>query len=387
MARLDSYALGLLFAASALLFATAHASDELLTPMCSEVIGFAGEYNDRILVGVPVSPAAKEAIVLIVRAFPLNLGELSQRWIQLNATYRLREGAVVSLQSNNDGIVVIPNVEAGTNIEVRVKRVRRDGPVPFRFWSFHANRPSCQIDVSPTNSFLAPIPLRLSEVAAPVGVYFKSVAPPGSKGFIVEATFGFFMLSAAKYVVMTSPTNTYGVTRSSGEVVPWSEGVVYLMLTPPTTTETSQMLQVRIVWVDDLIAAGGKSGGVASTQPPGKKAGEGATPLPSPETPSTGAGKDNSPSRSDAGNKKGWSVSTLIFVLLFSLAVYMFVMSVVNYRLKGATEFPEMIPFVGVFRSCGEYVSLAKDAVLQSGGGQRGGYSDLAREGVSTDHI
>ncbi|ESL07638.1 hypothetical protein TRSC58_04669 [Trypanosoma rangeli SC58] len=385
MARLGGYALGLVVAILAFMSSIAHASDALVAPMCGEVIGFAGEYNDRIRIEVPVSPLEKEAIVLIVRAFPLNLGELSQRWIQLNATYRLREGAMVSLQSNNDGIVVISNVEAGTNIEIIVKRVRKDGPVPFLFWSFHANRPSCQIDVSPANSFLAPVPLRISELADPIKVYFKSVAPPGAKGFIVEANYGFFLFSSVKYQVISSPTATYGVTHKSGEVVPWSEGVAYLVFTPPISTDTSQMLQVKIVWVDDITAAGGKGGSVAPTQPLEKETEKDLTPLP--ESPSKGAGNEKSPGQSDAGNKKGWTVRFFIFVLLVSLAVYMLVMSAVNYRLAGATEFPDMIPFVGVFRSCRQYVALAKASVLQGRGNQRGEYSDLRCEGVSTDHI
>ncbi|KAF8294974.1 hypothetical protein C3747_28g78 [Trypanosoma cruzi] len=380
MTRLITYVLGLLFAVSFFLPCRAYAGEEVLAPMCTEVIGFAGEYNSHIRIGVPVSPAEKEAIVLVLRAFPLNLGELSQRWIQMNVTYRLREGSTVFLQSDNDGIAVIQNVEAGTNMDIEVKRVRKDGPVPFRFWSFHANRPSCHIDVSPTNSFLAPIPARFGKVATPVRVYFKSIAPQGAKGFILDITYGFFSTSPVKYEVMQSPTSAAGLTRTSGEVVPWSEGVAYMTFSPSISTETLQLLQVKIVWVDDITAAGGTAEGVDPTVPPEEFAKKNATP-------SEGTSKEPSSQQSKAGDKKRRSVLGLVFILLFSLAVFMLVMSFVNYRLKGATEFPEMIPFVGFFRSCGQYVSLATEAFMRGRGNHRGGYSDLSHEAVSTDRI
>ncbi|KEG12891.1 hypothetical protein DQ04_01351140 [Trypanosoma grayi] len=373
MARPSTHVVGLLFAVAVLLVGEANGNQNSATPMCSEVRGFASEHNDHFRIGVSVTPSENEAIVLIVRAFPLNIGDLVQRWVQLNATYRLREGTTVSTSSNNDGIVIIPNVEAGTEINVEVKRVRNDGPVPFRFWSYHANRPTCHIDVSASTSFLAPIPTRFPAAAGSARVYFKSVAPTDAKGLMVLFRTNTFATSAVSFQVMSSPDVQFGETHNSEVVFPWSQGVVYFMFDPSTSMHSPLMVQVSVLWTDNV----NENSAAPTTGPPGE------------HTSSFTSNPTVLPSSNESGKKelghqnKGHSALGFIVLLIFVFIIYMVVMSAVNYRLKGMVEFPEMIPHNSFFRSGLQYFSLVKSSFRQ--GNVRGGYQDLNRQEMSTD--
>ncbi|GET90874.1 hypothetical protein, conserved [Leishmania tarentolae] len=162
-------------------------AEVVVAPLCTEKHGFAGEFYDHFTIPVERAPEAGEAIVLVARAFPLNLGNMLTRWLYINATYRISEGAQLTETSDNNGILELSNVAAGTDIEVRVMRVRSDGPAPFRFFSFFANSPVCHLAVAPDNSFIAPVPPRLrAKPQLPVTMYFKTVLPPTVNALIVR---------------------------------------------------------------------------------------------------------------------------------------------------------------------------------------------------------
>ncbi|CBZ36288.1 hypothetical protein, conserved [Leishmania donovani] len=164
-------------------------AEVVVAPLCAEKHGFAGEFNDHYTIPVEQAPAAGEAIVLIARAFPLNLGNMLARWLYINATYRISEGAQLTEVSDNNGILELANVAAGTDIEVRVMRVRTDGPTPFRFFSFFANSPVCHVAVAPDNSFIAPVPRRLRATPQlPLTMYFKAVLPPNVNALIIRVS-------------------------------------------------------------------------------------------------------------------------------------------------------------------------------------------------------
>ncbi|CBZ28945.1 conserved hypothetical protein [Leishmania mexicana MHOM/GT/2001/U1103] len=188
-------AAGLLLASSVLLLAfltvvcAPVSAEVVVAPLCAEKHGFAGEFNDHYTIPVEQAPAAGEAIVLIARAFPLNLGSMLARWLYINATYRISEGAQLTEMSDNNGMLELANVAAGTDIEVRVMRVRSDGPTPFRFFSFFANSPACHVAVAPDNSFIAPVPHRLRATPQlPLTMYFKTVLPPTVNALIVRVS-------------------------------------------------------------------------------------------------------------------------------------------------------------------------------------------------------
>ncbi|ORC90805.1 uncharacterized protein TM35_000072290 [Trypanosoma theileri] len=390
MSHSDALFTRLLLVTFMLLVYTTYANEvRLATPMCHEVRGFAGEYNNRMSITVQTSPAEKEAIILIVRAFPLALGELTEQWIQMNATYRLREGATVSVQSNNNGIVMIPNVEAGTDINIELNRVRKDGPVPFRFWSYYANRPECYIDVSPTNSFLAPIPTMLSNVASPLRVYFKSIAPKGAKGLMVQISNHTHPSSEAQFQVMSTLSSSSsssskgtqnGTMHKSGDIFPWNEGVVYFSFTPDISTHRFLLLGVSVVWTDEVSDTASSSS--SNTQRPKGKTTDNSTPkVPKVEKKLSNETGTNT----KTNNKEKWSFFGFLFFLFCIISVYFIILSVFNYRVKGITEFPDMIPHINTIRSCSQYVSLVQNSFRE--GNSRGGYRDLNRQEMSTEDV
>ncbi|KPI85965.1 hypothetical protein ABL78_4967 [Leptomonas seymouri] len=155
-------------------------------PLCRYKHGFAGEFGDHFSIPIETAPADGESIILVARTFPADLGTLLERWLYINATYHLPEGALVSRMSDNSGVLELSNVAAGTDIEVRVIRVRPDGPVPFRFLSFFANRAVCHVTVSPDDTFLAPVPHRLAGTLKTVTMYFMTVLPPDRSGATIR---------------------------------------------------------------------------------------------------------------------------------------------------------------------------------------------------------
>ncbi|CAM40413.1 conserved hypothetical protein [Leishmania braziliensis MHOM/BR/75/M2904] len=201
-------------------------ADVIDLPLCAEKHGFAGEFNDHYTIAVEKAPAAGEAVILVARAFPLNFGNLLAQWLYLNVTYRISEGAQLTKTSDNNGILELANVAAGTNIEVRVVRVRSDGPVPFRFFSFYANNPACHVEVAPENSFVAPVPHKLSAAPQPpLTMYFKTVLPPTVNALIVH-------ISADGRTAQQF--STADKVYTSGDLVPaGSGGAVLFAYSPP----------------------------------------------------------------------------------------------------------------------------------------------------------
>lgn len=365
------YVLVLFFLLLLLCGAAASAGEYITAPMCGEVKGFADEHNHHIQVGVLKSPAKGEAIVLIVRAFPVDVGEPSQQWIQLRTNHSVRGGLTVSSLSNTDGVLLVENVEPGTNIDIHVSRLRNDTPLPFRFWSYYANSPLCHIDISTTTPFIAPVPAFIDNVATPAKMYFKSVVPQGMKAFTVDIVGGPNMTTlATSFQVMSSAALATGAAHSSKEVVAWDGDVVYFVVAPPISAGNSLLLRVSIAWVNNVIAVADAAGKQQQAE----------------ETHSKVTEEKKSSKESPANDKKKFSVMGVIFVLFLLFIAFIVIMSFVNYRFGGITEFPEMIPFIDFFRSCGQYASVVKER-FYSGKGYRGGYSDLGRHEVSTANI
>lgn len=61
----------------------------------------------------------------------------------------------------------LADVAAGSDIEVNVHSTRLDGPVPFVFYSYFANKPACFIAIDEANPFHGAVPptLRVSSAS------------------------------------------------------------------------------------------------------------------------------------------------------------------------------------------------------------------------------
>ncbi|AAZ11953.1 Autophagy-related protein 27, putative [Trypanosoma equiperdum] len=334
-------------------------SDHVVVPMCGEVRGFAGESNHLLRIGVPKPPGDGEAIVLIVRPFPMNTEGVSERLAQINATYRLREGATATSVSDDAGILLLRNVEAGTNIDVEIRRVRPDGPVPFRFWSYHANNPSCFISVSPHTSFISPIPTSLGQPVLPAKIYFQAVPMEKTKAVMLRLADG--PLDGGKpqhFHLLKMPEAQDVGTHESSKVMPWNSSVLYFSFVPAISANKVMSLSVGVVWTAD--DDGGSGSGQASD-------------------PNATDGSGNSK------DKKGHSASFYFFLITSLFAVYMVIMSVVNYRLKGITQFPEMVPHIDTFRTGGQFISQVAENFRQ--GNMRGDYNDVGGKNAPAGNV
>nr|CCC91085.1 conserved hypothetical protein [Trypanosoma congolense IL3000] len=301
---------------------TVSGSDHIIVPMCSEVRGFAGESNHLVRIGVSAPPGDGEAIVLIVRPFSSGTEGVSERWAQINATYRLRQGVTVSSVSNDAGMVLLQDVEGGTNIDVEIRRVRPDGPVPFRFWSYHTNRPSCFIDVSPHTTFVAAIPTTVGQLVLPARIFFKAVPLPGAKSVmlrVTDVTTGDG--KPERFQLMRASDMQVAATYESGKLIPWNASVLFFSFSPPISANKELQLSVSVVWSNEGVAPGGADGSNGSL-PPGTSSG--------------GASGGSSASDGD----KGHSFFFFLFLLLTGVTSYMCVGAVFNYRVQGITEFP-----------------------------------------------
>ncbi|KAK7195428.1 hypothetical protein NESM_000470000 [Novymonas esmeraldas] len=308
------------------------AADLTATPLCAEQHGFAGEFNDHFSIPVEKAPGDGEAIVLIARAFPLNFGYLLSQWLYINATYHIPEGAQVTRISDNNGILELPSVAPGTDVEVRVIRVRADGPVPFRFFSFVANNPVCHIAVAPDNSFLAPVPHKLSAAPQPrVTMYFKTVLPATVNALTVRVSVD------GRAGLQFNSTGPDGKERAhtSGDLVQAGSGsAVLFTFTPPTEDMPNPYCFTTV-----SVTYGSWQGG-------------NATP-PSPSTPSAGGGSGGSgtpaptsPSQSTvAPASQSMSVlRQLLWILLLLFVAYQVAVSVYNYRVLGKRDVMEIVP-------------------------------------------
>ncbi|KAG5496718.1 hypothetical protein JIQ42_03550 [Leishmania sp. Namibia] len=298
-------------------------ADLVVVPLCAEKHGFAGEFNDHFSIPVEKAPEVGEAIILIARAYPPALGFLLGQWLYLNATYRVSEGVQVSKTSNSYGILELSSVAANTNIDVRVVRVRVDGPVPFRFFSFFANSPACHVAVAPDNSFIAPVPPKLAaEPQPPLTVYFKTVLPPTVNALVVR------IASDGRTRQQFRSGNT---TYTSGSVLQAdSGGTVLLEYTPQPTNETVPYCFTEVSvsygdWEDSDAAR--QSSSLTSDS-------SGSVPLstwpPTPQPTSV--------------------LRRMVWICLYLFLFYQATVSVYNYRVLGKRDLMDIVP-------CAEFVA------------------------------
>ncbi|KAG5498767.1 hypothetical protein JKF63_03055 [Porcisia hertigi] len=305
-------------------------ADMVATPLCAEVHGFAGEFHDHYSIPVERALAAGEAVILIARAFPLGLGSMMAQWLYLNATYKLMEGVQVTKTSDNNGLLELANVAAGTDIEVRVLRVRPDGPVPFRFFSFLANSQICHLGVTPSNQFFAPVPHRLAVAPnTPVNMYFKTVLPPNVNALIVRIS-----VDGRSDQQFISADKVY----TSGDLVPAGGGGIVLFSYAPPADNVSTPFRLTTVSVSysDLEGSETKQPSTPSL-PNGGSSGNG-TVSPTPAPPPSSSSRFTS------------VLQRLLFISLVLFLVYQVVVSAYNYHVLGKRDLMDILP-------CAEFVA------------------------------
>ncbi|CCW68124.1 unnamed protein product [Phytomonas sp. Hart1] len=169
-------------------------AEVLSTSMCDEVHGFAGEYNSNLEIPIQYGTSTTEAVVLIAQSFEMDSKFTTSNWIELNVSYQSTSGKQVMRVSDGYGIIILSDVASPSKLNISVQRLRPDGPAPFRFLSFQANRPTCFIEVSPQNAFMAPLPTILNPGANanPIlsTVFFKAQLPDGYSKATIDVTTG-----------------------------------------------------------------------------------------------------------------------------------------------------------------------------------------------------
>ncbi|KAG5472486.1 hypothetical protein LSCM1_03885 [Leishmania martiniquensis] len=292
-------------------------ADIVALPLCAEKHGFAGEFNDHYSISVERAPAAGEAIVMIARVFPPAAGLLLGQWLYLNATYYISEGVQVSRASNNIGILELSDLAVNTSIDLRVVRVRPDGPVPFRFFSFFTNSPLCHVAVSPDNSFIAPLPPRLAAAPKPpLTIYFRTVLPPTATALVVRVSG-----DGRTDQQFRSGNKTY----MSNSVLPaGSEGIVDFEYTPQPLNETAAYCFTEVSvsysdWQD------------------GDTAQHSSSPTPQPMS----------------------VLRRLLWISLFVFLLYQVAVSVYNYRVLGKRDIMDIVPCAEFMAAGARMVQLA----------------------------
>ncbi|KPA83342.1 hypothetical protein ABB37_02995 [Leptomonas pyrrhocoris] len=333
-----------LFLISTVLFSVAVA-EVTETPLCSEKHGFAGEFNDHFSIPVETAPAAGEAIILIARAFPAVLGGMFEHWVYLNATFNLPEGPLVSRMSDNNGLLELTSVAAGTDIEVRVIRVRPGGPVPFRFFSFFANRPLCHIAVSPTNNFIAPVPHRLAGTTTAVTMYFKTTLPRDQNA----ATISIISDGHVDQPYKVADKNGVLQEHSPNDIIQPSTGDSISFSFSPTPNDLGNSYCFTEVTVAYANVQGGTVAPATTAQP----GGGGAPNVPGPPggvVPATTAAPSSAP------------MSLLRRCVLIALACFVMwqaAQAVYNYHVLGKRDVMEIVPCAETIAAGARGVQLA----------------------------
>ncbi|CAD2218002.1 Autophagy-related protein 27, putative [Angomonas deanei] len=294
--------------------------------MCSEVHGFADEFNHKFIITAPqdFENNSNESVVLVVRAFPMYLGSLSTSWLSVRAQYRTEQGSQAELVSDNNGIIQINSIASETDIEVTVNKVRKDGPAPFRFYSFHANFPSCYMEVGPTNSFIAPVPVKLRASSALTRVYFKTLLPSSNNAIKITA----LNSPSVKFIDVLSDDRKQFTRYGIDEVIPGMPGknVFFSLVTGDAASSAEYELLYLAV---EYTTSDGKapSGG-------GGKGGD-----------STSGGTSNE--TKEEGSSTFYNFLILVLVLLL---LYMVGGSFYNYTRNDIREFPDYIPHSNTLR-------------------------------------
>lgn len=326
-------------------------ADLVSVPLCEEKHGFAGEFNDHFSIPVETAPDNGEAIVLIARAFPTEFGAMLEKWLYLSATYYLAEGPEVTRTSDNNGILELPNVAPNSEIEVWVKRVRVDGPVPFRFFSFFANKPVCHVSVSPQNSFLAPVPHRLQGSAKPVTMYFKTTLPTNVNAAMVDIVADGHAGSPFQVMAKDGTWQPHVAT----DLIQSSTGSGITFAFSPSPDDTATAYCFTSVFVSYATVQGGTS---ASTTPPGK----GPTAAP-PSSPQGGGGAPTAtttPASTAAPSSPSMSLlRRVLWLALLCFVAWQATQSVYNFRVLGKRDVMEIIPCAEMVAAGARGVQLA----------------------------
>ncbi|CCW61577.1 unnamed protein product [Phytomonas sp. EM1] len=314
-------------------------AEVLNTSLCAEVHGFAGEFNDNLEIPIQYGTNATEPIVLIVRPFAPNLGFLTSNWIELNVSYMSTTGKQVMRVSDGYGIMILSDVASSSKLNVGIQRLRPDGPVPFRFLSFQANRPTCFIEVSPQNAFVSPLPTILNpganENPIPSTAFFMTNLSNANYGATIGASAGLEGSPHGFFVL--SPDGKKWDPHSSGDLIEApSSRVIKFSFTPDSRASTlsREIPHVPVsIWTAHRSAEGG------------------AAPLP-PIIP-------GAPARNPQGRGSKGSLFVRLFIFMaIVFFVYMVLGSCHRYH-QGNTEFPEMIPHSSIFLGCFKCVQLA----------------------------
>jgi hypothetical protein len=342
-------------------------ADTIETPLCSEKHGFASEFNDHFSIPVETAPAEGEAIILIARAFPANLGSLLERWLLLNASFYLPEGALVSRTSDNNGILELPRVAVGTEIEVRVQRVRPDGPVPFRFFSFFANKPVCHVAVSPDNSFFAPVPHRLGSNSKTVTMYFKTALPPGRNAVAIN------IVADARAGESYQVLNKDGVwqSHSSNDLIQPSSGNSVSFAFSPTPDDSGTAFCFTAVSVAYANVEGGTA--APNNAPPSGKTGK-----PSSKPTTLPGGATTNPLAAPSSTSTSMSVlRRLLIMAVLCFLVWQVVHAVYNYHVLGKRDVMEVVPCAETVAAGARGVQLAASRGLGMSNRRSDGYDCL----------
>lgn len=337
--------------------------DTVSVPLCGEKHGFAGEFNDHFVIPVETAPADGEAIVLIARAFPTNLGTLLEKWLYVSATYHIAEGAELTRTSDNNGILVLPNVAANTDIEVRVVKVRPDGPVPFRFFSFFANKPVCHVSVSPSNAFLAPVPHLLPGTSQPVTMYFSTTLPSAMNAISVN------IVSDAHTSQPFKVMGKDGVwqAHTSSDLIQSGTGSGITFSFSPTPDDTATAYCFTSVFVSYATV----QGGTAAPGTPAQPTGAGSS------TPSTATTTTTTTTVAPASSSSMSLLRRLIWIALLCFVAWQATQSVYNYRVLGKRDVMDIVPCAETVAAGARGVQLAASRGLGRSQRRTDGYDSV----------
>lgn len=328
------------------------ATGALTVPLCGEVHGFAGEYNDFLRIPITKPLGNQEAIVLVARTFPPTLGSLTQGWLQVRAEYTLSAGVSVVLTSDDNGVLVIADVARGSDVEVHVNSLRKDGPVPFVFFSMHANAPSCYVSVTAGNPFYAPLPPRIRvtdednhPLTRSATFFFTTVIPEGfdAAAITVEATPG----GLHNFYALSEDGSTWKEHLSGDRVVGALGGPVLFSYTP-NADDSAAVALARISAEPAVLRSDSPTTApTAPTRPDGSLPSGSVVPSATPES--------HPPSQR---SRIASLAKTLFIMAVVTCVAYMIGCTYYNIRVRGIHEFPEMIPFIDSFRACWRAMQL-----------------------------
>ncbi|KAL7696621.1 hypothetical protein N2W54_006230 [Lotmaria passim] len=334
-------------------------ADIVETPLCGEKHGFADESNDHFSIPVETAPAEGQAIILLARSFPMLFGEMMGRGLYINATFYLPEGSKVSRMSNNNGILELPRVAAGSDIEVRVHRVRKEMPVPFHFFSVFANSPVCHVAVSPDSIFIAPVPHRLSDSGKAVTMYFRTSLPPDRNAVTINIAADNRVGQPYKVLdkggVWQSHTSNDLIESNTGNSISFS-----FSPTPDDTGSEYCFTAVRVSY------ANVQGGTVAPATAASGRGGE-----------AQGASITTTTTKAPSSSTSMGLLRRLVLLALFCFVVWQVAQAIYNYRVLGKRDLMEIVPCAEAVAAGARGVQLAASRGLGLSHRRADGYDSV----------